>query len=147
MIVDDKIMNYVLYKMRTISEVRNKCARLKLEESYIDDVIEYLIEAGYLDDKKYAYKYVENVFRLKKASRNEIKIDLMKKGIDSNIIDEAVDTEEAYDFEVSSCEYVAEKKFRSTPDVLKLRKYLISKGYDYDVISKTIDNLSLLEDN
>ncbi len=147
MIVDDKIMNYVLFKMRTISEVRKKCQRLNLEESYIDDVIEYLIDAGYLDDKKYADKYVQNVFRLKNASRNEIKIDLMRKGVNSDIIDNAVDTEEAYDFEVKSCEYVAQKKFKTTPDVLKLRKYLVSKGYDYDVISKTIDNLSMLEDN
>ncbi len=147
MIVDDKVMNYVLYKMRTISEVRIKCQRLKYDEENIDEIIDYLIEAGYLDDKKYAKKYVENVFRLKKASRNEIKIDLMRKGVNSDIIDEAVDTNESYEFEIESCKYVAEKKFKTTPDILKLRKYLVSKGYDYDVISKTIDNLSLLNDN
>ena len=147
MIVDDKVMNYVLYKMRTISEVKQKCKKLNLEDDYIDDVIDYLIEAGYLDDKKYAKKYVENVIRLKKASKNEIKIDLMRRGIDQDIIDNAVDTEEVYEFESESCEYVAQKKYKSTPDKLKVRKFLSSKGYDYDLISKAIDNLDGLEDN
>ena len=147
MIVNDKIMNYVLYKMRTVKEVRQKCQKLQLEEDYTDEVIDYLIEAGYLDDKRYANKYVQNVLRLKKCSKEEIRIDLMRRGIDGDIIDNAIDIPELSEFEDESCEIVALKKFRSTPDILKVKKYLISKGYNYEAISKAIDNLPRLEDN
>ena len=51
MIVDDKIINYVLYQLRTENEVRKKCNMLKYEEDYIDEVIDYLKEAGYINDK------------------------------------------------------------------------------------------------
>lgn len=147
MIVDDKIIGYVLYKMRTINEVRQKCKRLKFSDDYIDEVIDYLIEAGYLDDKRYAQKYVENVMRLKNASMNEIKIDLMKRGVDSSIVDDVVETSEVYDFENTSCEILAQKKYKTTNDVLKVKKYLISKGYTFDAVSKAIDNLPIKDDN
>ncbi len=147
MIVDDKVIGYVLYKMRTINEVRQKCKKLKLSDDYTDEVIDYLIEAGYLDDKKYTQKYIENVMRLKNASKNEIKIDLMRRGVDSDIIEEFVETEDVTEFENVSCDIVAEKKFRSTPDILKVKKYLLSKGYSYDAVSKSIDNLHSIEDN
>ena len=147
MIVDDKVMNYVLYKMRTVKETRDKMKRLKFEDDYIDEVIDYLIEAGYLDDKRYAQKYVENVMRLKNASRNEIKIDLLRKGVDEDIIEDSAYTSDTLEFEERSCEIVSSKKFKTTPDILKVKKYLISKGYDYDVIAKAIDNLNSLNDN
>ena len=57
MILDDKLVSYVLYKKRTISEVREKCRKLGFTEEYIDEIIEYLVENGYLDDEKYVMKY------------------------------------------------------------------------------------------
>ena len=147
MIVDDKIIGYVLYKMRTINEVRQKCKRLKLSEDYTDDVINYLVEAGYLDDKNYAQKYVENVMRLKNSSRSEIKTDLMRRGVAPDIIDDVIDNEEVYEFENTSCDILAEKKFKTTDDILKVKKYLLSKGYSFDAVSKAIDNLPRKDDN
>lgn len=147
MIVDDKIMTYVLYKMRTVAETKRKCKMLKLEDDYIDEVIEYLKEAGYLNDDNYAKKYVENVLKLKPSSANGIKIDLMRKGIDENIIDKYISNEDVADFEEVSAVSLAQKKYRSTPDILKVKKFLLSKGYTYEVVSKAIDNLAIEEDN
>ncbi len=147
MIVDDKIMNYVLYKMRTKNEVRQKCKNLKLEDDYIDEIIEYLEEAGYINDSNYAKKYVENVMRLKNESANGIKIDLLRKGIDEDIIDNFIYTDEVAEFEEKSATILAEKKYRSCMDIIKLKKYLLSKGFTYESISKAIDNLSIVEDN
>ena len=58
MILDDKLVSYVLYKKRTISEVREKCRKLGFTEEYVDEIIEYLVENGYLDDEKYVMKYI-----------------------------------------------------------------------------------------
>lgn len=147
MIIDDKLMNYVLYKMRTVSEVRKKAQSLKLQDEYIDDAIEYLIEAGYLDDDNYCQKYVQNVMRLKNASQNEIKIDLLKKGVSEDIIDNYVYTEETKEYEEESAKILAEKKYKLGTELLKVKKYLLSKGYSYDAVNKAIDNLGDLNDN
>ena len=147
MIVDDKIISYVLYQMRTVAEVRRKCQKLKFEEDYIDETIDYLIEAGYLNDEKYAQKYVENVLRIKKASANEIKVGLMRKGVSEDIIDKYVDVPEVHEFEEACCIELAQKKYKVTPDILKVKKFLLGKGYSYDAVAKSIDNLPNLEDN
>lgn len=147
MIVDDKIVTYVLYKMRTVAETRKKCQMLKFEESYIDEVIDYLIEAGYLNDDNYAKKYVENVMRLKNMSSNGIKIDLMRKGVSEDIIDKYVDTDEVKEYEEESAVILAQKKYKTTPDILKVKKFLLGKGFGYEAVSKSIDNLPKLDDN
>ena len=125
MIVDDKIMNFVLYKMRTCEETKRKCQMLKFSEDYIEEVLDYLQEAGYLNDEKYTKKYIENVMRLKKSSANGIKIDLYRKGIDDGLIEKYVDTSEVYEYEEQCCNELAFKKYQSTPDILKVKKFLI----------------------
>ena len=87
MILDDKLVSYVLYKKRTISEVREKCRKLGFTEEYIDEIIEYLVENGYLDDEKYVMKYILEIIKLKKKSRQEIKMDLIRRGIDEQLIE------------------------------------------------------------
>ncbi len=147
MIVNDKIISYVLYQMRTVAEVRRKCNQLKMEEDLIDETIDYLIEAGYLNDENYAKKYVENAIRIKKSSANEIKIGLMRKGVAEDIIDKYVDVPQVYEFEEASCSELALKKYKTVGDVSKVKKFLLNKGYRYDVVSNAIDNLPDLEDN
>lgn len=125
MIVDDKIMNYILYKMRTVAETKRKCQTLKFSENYIDEVLEYLQEADYLNDERYTIKYIENVMRLKKSSASGIKNDLYRKGVPEHIIDRYVDTEEVSEFEEQCCIELALKKYKTTPDLLKVKKFLI----------------------
>ena len=39
MIIDDKLMKYVVFKKRTEMEIRQKCKRLEYTDEYIEDVI------------------------------------------------------------------------------------------------------------
>ena len=147
MIIDDKLMNYVLYKMRTVAEVRRKAQTLKLQEDYIEDAIDYLIEAGYLDDDNYSRKYVENVMRLKNSSRAEMKNDLLKKGISEDLADKYAYTDRTLEFEEQSANTLANKKYKLGTELLKVKKFLLQKGYSFEVVSKAIDNLGDLNDN
>ena len=47
-----KVMNYIMYKKRTEYEVRNKFSKT-IEENLLDDIINYVKDAGYLSDKNY----------------------------------------------------------------------------------------------
>lgn len=148
MIIDSKLMKYVIFKKRTENEVRKKCEILNYNEDYTDEVINYLKEANYINDELYVSKYIKNVMNLKKSSITEIKIDLLKRGVKEEIIENEIlkNYEELNSFELNSAINLAVKKYK-TYEIEKIRKYLFNKGYTFNNISKAIDNLKSMNDN
>jgi SOS response regulatory protein OraA/RecX len=69
---------------------RNERVREEYTE-FLEDIIVRLKNKGYLDDRKFAEYYVENRFVKKGISQKRLKMELMKKGISKEIIDEVVD--------------------------------------------------------
>ena len=147
MILDDKLMKYVLFQKRTIQEVKNKCKLLGYTEEDIEEIIAYLIENGYLDDELYVMKFILNTIKLKKRSSKEIKFDLLRRGINENIIDKYMNTSELNDFELKCAISLAKKKYKECNDILKVKKYLLNKGYQMYFVNKAIDSLKEISDN
>jgi len=147
MILDDKLMKYVLFQKRTIQEVKNKCRLLGYDEAYIEEIIAYLIENGYLDDELYVMKYILNVIKLKKKSSKEIQFDLLRRGINQQIIEKYMNTPELNQFELKCAIELAKKKYRECKDILKVKKFLLNKGYQSLFVNKAIDTLKEISDN
>ena len=51
-----KVLKYILYKKRSENEVRRKFEK-ELDENMLEDIIEYLKQAKYIDDKESIAKY------------------------------------------------------------------------------------------
>ena len=81
-----KILKYILFKKRTEQEVRNKFSKTVPEE-LLNDIIDYLKEAKYINDIEYIEKTVNNYKSLKNLSIRELKYKLMTKGIDKDNIE------------------------------------------------------------
>ena len=145
MIIEDKLMKYVIFKKRTEYEVIQKCKLLKYEEEKIEEIIEYLKENEYINDENYIERYIQNIMRLKQCSINEIKIDLLRRGIDDNLIEKYIN-EELEEFETNSAQILASKKYK-TMEKEKIKKYLLNKGFSYSNVTKAIDNLQDMIDN
>ena len=62
-----KVLKYILYKKRTENEIRTKFIT-SIEENLLEDIIEYLKEAKYIDDKEYIRKTINNFQVLKNLS-------------------------------------------------------------------------------
>ncbi len=141
MIIDDKLMRYVVFKKRTEMEIRQKCKRLEYNEEYIEEIIQYLSENEYIDDVKYVEKYINNILKLKKSSIFEMKMDLLRRGIKENYIDDYIAShqEELEKFEKDSAKQIVRKKMQ-TAEIEKIKRYLKGKGYSYSSISEAIDN-------
>lgn len=141
MIIDDKLMRYVVFKKRTEMEIRQKCKRLEYNEEYIEEIIQYLSENEYIDDVKYVEKYINNILKLKKSSIFEMKMDLLRRGIKENYIDDYIAShqEELEKFEKDSAKQIVRKKMQTT-EIEKIKRYLKGKGYSYSSISEAIDN-------
>lgn len=147
MILDDKLMKYVLFQKRTVYEVKNKCKTLHYSEDYIDEVIEYLIDNKYLDDELYVMKYILNAIKLKKKSIKEIRFDLLKRGVEESIIEKYIYTPELRDYELKCAIDLSKKKIKETNDFLKVKKYLLNKGYSPEFVNKAIDTLQEMGNN
>ena len=68
--------------------------RINLENTpydFDDLIVQRLCEKGYVDDEKFAEYYVENRFVKKGISKKRLKMELMKKGISQDIIEEVLD--------------------------------------------------------
>lgn len=126
-------IRYISYKMRTKFEIRQK-----LNGSFNDEVIEqvvgYLEEIGYLDDELYAEKFILEKDRLRNISNKMIYYQMEKLGIERSVIEKKL-YESNYD-EFSHAVNCTRKY--SGKDVVRLKRYLYSKGFSTDTIEKIV---------
>ena len=124
-----KVFKYIMFKKRTENEIRNKF-RTQIEEIMLEDIIEYLKEAGYINDYSFIERQVSEYMNLKNMSIQEIKYKLMTKGLDKRLIEKYVDghKEELQEFERKSAENIKIKK-ATQMDEQEIKQYLYKKGY------------------
>lgn len=129
-----KVMNYIMYKKRTEYEVRNKFSKT-LEENLLNDIIEYIKEAGYLSDKEYIKRAISEFKALNNLSRKEVRYKLYSKGIDNSLIEDyfSENSDELYEYELKSAKNIFIKK-QNTMDEEDIKNYLRKKGFREDII-------------
>lgn len=123
-----KVFKYITYKKRTEQEVRKKF-KGQIEDEMLDEIIEYLKEAKYLDDYDFIERQVREYMNLKTLSIKEIKYKLMTKGLDRKLIEQYIykNYEELNEYEKRCAEKIKQKKLGSSEEEIK--QYLYRKGY------------------
>ena len=101
----------------------------------IETIIERLLLKGYLDDKRFAKYYVENRFVKKGISQKRLRMELMKKGVDKETIDEVLG-ERSDEEEIDKI--IMKKKGRY--DDKKLMSYLVRQGFSYELVRERIES-------
>lgn len=134
-----KILRYILYKRRTENEVRTKFKN-DIDEEMLEDVIEYLKEAKYIDDDDYIEKTINNFKILKKMSIMELKYKLQAKGLNKDLIEDYIyqNKEELIEYEINSAEKIIRRKEQEKPEIVS---YLMKKGYKKDNINKAFERI------
>lgn len=127
-----KVMNYIMYKKRTEFEVKQKFSKT-IDEDTLEKIIDYIKEAGYLNDKDYIDKTVNEIMALKNLSIFEIKNKLYTKGISRNDIEDYVyeHRNELEEYERNSRENIIAKKSSSMTEQ-EIENYLYKKGFHKD---------------
>ncbi len=131
-----KVMSYILYKKRTEYEVRKKFCNA-IEENMLEDIIEYVKEAGYINDAEYVKKLFNEYMKLKAMSIREIKNKIYSKGVYVDYIEDYINEnrEQLEEYELNSAKKIYEKKQRTT-EPQKLKNYLLSKGFMPETLEK-----------
>ena len=100
-----------------------------------ENIIQKLLDKKYLDDYKFAEWYVENRFVKKGISKKRLKMELMKKGVAREIVDEVIDDR---DDEEEIRKVIAKK--RAKYDDEKLMGYLVRQGFSYDLVKQVLSD-------
>jgi len=141
-----RALDYCLIRYRSQREVNDYLQRKiytsRLKTDQYDDkmanrVLERLIEKGYVDDKKFARYWVENRFQKKGVSHRRLSLELAKKGVSRELIDEVLS--ETVRSDKDEIVKIVNKKRNRYPDNEKLRAYLIRQGFDYDLVQDSLD--------
>ena len=129
-----KVMKYIVFKKRTEQEVRTKFAN-SIEPNMLEDIIEYLKEAQYLNDKEYIEKTINNYKILKNLSLKEVKYKLLAKGLNKDDIEDYIyeHKEELNEYEQKSAKNIFYKKQRDMEQD-EIKQYLLKKGYKLENI-------------
>ena len=112
-----------------------RLAREAVREKYDfkDLILQRLAERGYVDDRKFAEYYVENRFVKKGVSRRRLAMELIKKGVASDVVEEVLDGRNE---EEELRKMIAKK--RKKYDDEKLIAYLCRQGFGYDMVSRLV---------
>lgn len=128
-----KVFKYIMFKKRTETEIKNKF-KTQIQEDMLEDIIEYLKEAGYINDYNFIEKQVNEYMNLKNMSIQEIKYKLMAKGIEKKLIEKYIEEhrEELEEYEKKSANNIKTKK-ASQMDEQEIKQYLYKKGYKIEL--------------
>ena len=136
-----KVLKYIIYKKRSEQEIRNKFAKT-IDENMLEDIIEYLKEANYINDKEFIEKTINNFKILKNLSIKEMKYKLMAKGLNKDDIEDYFyeNKEELEEYETKSASNIIYKKSDSMEQD-EIKQYLLKKGYKRDSINKAFEEV------
>ena len=135
-----RVLKYILYKKRTEQEIRKKFYST-IEENLLEDIIEYLKQAQYINDNDFLEKTIRNFIALKNLSIKEIEYKLLAKGLDKKDIENYIskNKDELEQYEIKSAQNILYKKSMAMENE-EIKKYLLKKGYKMDTISQLFEN-------
>lgn len=128
------------------SQIKSTLKREEFQEKAIEEAIRFLEDYQFVNDATLAGRIVESKAPAKKWSKNQTIAKLKEKGISKTDIENAIknmDTET----ELENALDIAKKKLRTLKNkskeekIQKIRQSLAYRGFDYDIVSKVMDEI------
>lgn len=140
-----KLKHYCAYQERCHSEVKEKLYNLGIWKKEHDEIIATLIEENYLNEERFAIAFAGGRFRIKKWGRTKITYELKQKQISDYCIKKALKQIDEEDY-LKVLGKLAKEKYASLKNdqhLIRKKKtidYLQQKGYEYELIIRSIEN-------
>ena len=124
----ERAVKYLVLALRTEKEVKDKLRKLNVEEDIIDEVCEYLKGLGYINDVYYTEAYLRQCESIPKYSKYEIRMKLIQKGVDKELVSEKIANNLNPNYEVKIVEKLMNGKLKNM-EPLKQKAYLYRRGF------------------
>jgi regulatory protein len=136
-----KSLKYIGFRMRTTSEVGQHLRKKGINPEVIEHVIERLIDKNFLNDEIFASQWIDNRNEFRPRSHRMLALELRRKGIKSEIIQEVIENTQPED----ELAYLAAKKRIRRYEHLdwqnfqrKLGSHLARRGFSYSTIKPVV---------
>ena len=141
---------YLSHRDRTVAEMRHRLERARFEADVVEEVVEHLRAAGYVDDRSYARTYAETRFSTSGYGPVRVRADLLRRGVSPEEAESAVEHVFAeHDRVLERARQLGRKRWQRLQgerDQLKRRKkvfdYLARRGFSYEVALEVVDDVS-----
>lgn len=134
----ERAMNYIARGRKTSFQLRKYLTDKEYAPAVVNYVMDKMKYYGYIDDKAYAQAYVEQNSQSKGARR--VKQELIQRGIKLSEAEEV--SEQERDFSLDNATRLAERYMRGKDcdikTIVKLQRYLVSRGYDFDIVNSVV---------
>ncbi len=125
---------------RTECRLREKLLQSEYPKEAIEDAILYVKQYHYLDDERYARTFIQ--CHQEERGRNRLKMDLMRRGVPKDIIEQCIEEEFEAD-EKAQIRLLMEKKHfcNETADQkerMKMLQFLMRRGFSYSDIRSAL---------
>lgn len=147
-----KAIKYINVRSRSTLEVKNKLIKDNFNIDDVSDVINKLLQQGYLNDSVYANSFFNEQLITTSHGPNRIRVEMQKKGIDNSIIDDVLNLYDS-NLQYEKASKIVLKVIRSNHSksntLLKRKIYsdLMRDGFSKSIIDKVILEQSFLDDN
>ena len=142
-----KLQRYCAYQDRCHKEVRTKLLNIGIYGDLLEEIISELIQENFLNEERFACSFARGKFRMRKWGKRKIEQELKYRNISEYCIQKAMKEIEVLDYE-ETLNQLIEKKWEQSKEVdafkkrNKIAKYLVQKGYEYNLIWPALKKLT-----
>jgi regulatory protein len=136
---------YLSHRDRSARETADHLKKKGLKEAVVQETLQHLKEANYLDDRRFAEHWARTRAENRQFGKYRLRQELLGKGLSKELIDETLDTLFESVKEIDLARAVVEKKLPSMQDLAPDKKknrligLLQRKGFSLDIVYKVLD--------
>ena len=144
----DKMAKYCAYQERCVKDVKDKLKTYDIAEKEKNIILEYLLDNRFVNDERFAKSFVRGKVNQSGWGVNKIRFHLIQKGIDKDIIEEALGQtdEEVYRQRLIEILKAKAKTVKAASDYEKKRKlaaYAMQKGFEGSLIWEVLKEFDI----
>ena len=144
----DKMAKYCAYQERCVKDISDKLRTFDIPEEEKTKILDYLLDNRFVNDERYAKAFVRGKVNQSGWGVNKIRFHLIQKGVDKDIIDEALGQtdEEVYRRRLIEILKTKAKTVKADSDFEKKRKlaaYAIQKGFEGSLVWEVLKGLDI----
>lgn len=146
-------LRFLSFRGRSEKEIRDYLQKKKALPEIIEKIIVYCKDHNFLNDERFAQDWIRSRSAYRLKSKRIIKIELLKKGIDPQIIERTLNQGHGQINDLEQAKKLVGKKIKRFKDLpknviyQKLGGFLSRRGFDWDTIEESIDDVLKSEYN
>lgn len=145
----DKMGKYCAYQERCVKDVTDKLRSFDITQEAKDTIMAYLLDNRFVDNERFTRSFVRGKVNQSGWGVNKIRFHLMQKGIDKDMIEEALGQtdEEVYRQRLIDILKAKSKTVKAENDFEKKRKlaaYAMQKGFEGSLVWEVLKSEAIL---